>query len=224
MTRMRIKFACWTCGCAALLLSAGAGCQSSNSSSSSDSGTVTTPTNRTSPSSPFPDAHTLQVRMIPQKTEMWCWAASGQMVMEFLGSTVSVEQCEQAKNRFGHSDCCDLPTPVGCINGGWPEFKKYGFESQHTSSSELTWDQIREQIGLKQQPIAFTWHWNQGGGHMMVIIGYKLDERSLPTLVVYDPYPPDVSGVARPAQDMLYTEYVSGSDYTHWDDYYDIHK
>ena len=40
------------------------------------------------------------VTLRPQETNMWCWAASGQMVMDFLGNNVS--QCVQANNRFGN--------------------------------------------------------------------------------------------------------------------------
>ena len=45
--------------------------------------------------------------------------------MEFLGA--SITQCDEANKRFGRTDCCNNPTPVGCINGGWPEYDKYGF-------------------------------------------------------------------------------------------------
>ena len=45
--------------------------------------------------------------------------------MEFLGA--SITQCDEANKLFGRTDCCNNPTPVGCINGGWPEYDKYGF-------------------------------------------------------------------------------------------------
>lgn len=76
----------------------------------------------------------LPVTLHPQETQNWCWAASGQMVMDYLGHNVS--QCVQANNRFGRNDCCEIdlcPTPtepptydasgncVGCPCGGWPE-------------------------------------------------------------------------------------------------------
>ena len=54
----------------------------------------------------------LAVTLHPQETSMWCWAASGQMTMEFLGSNVN--QCTQANDRLGRNDCCNLPVPAGC--------------------------------------------------------------------------------------------------------------
>src|SRR5665213_927301 len=58
----------------------------------------------------------LNVVLRAQKTEQWCWAASAQMLMEYLGKTV--EQCDQANVRLGRSDCCKSPTPTACIAGG----------------------------------------------------------------------------------------------------------
>jgi hypothetical protein len=62
---------------------------------------------------------TLDVPLDPQKTSMWCWAASGEMCMDFLGG--NVEQCDEANKEFSRTDCCNNPTPGDCINGGWPE-------------------------------------------------------------------------------------------------------
>src|SRR5215208_2563397 len=42
---------------------------------------------------------TQAVTLRPQETSMWCWAASGEMAMDFLGTDVS--QCDQANKRFG---------------------------------------------------------------------------------------------------------------------------
>src|SRR5689334_22933545 len=45
----------------------------------------------------------LAVPLRPQQTSMWCWAASGQMAMEFINSARAPAQCVQANNRFGLS-------------------------------------------------------------------------------------------------------------------------
>lgn len=57
----------------------------------------------------------LNVTLHPQETGMWCWAASGQMVMDYLGHDVA--QCVQANNRFSRTDCCQGgPCPgVNCV-------------------------------------------------------------------------------------------------------------
>jgi hypothetical protein len=160
------------------------------------------------------------VTLRPQETNMWCWAASGQMVMEFLDHNVN--QCTQANNRFGRTDCCNSPVPNACVNGGWPEFNKYNFDFKTTSDAPLTWNQVREQIFCKRKPYAFSWHWAGGGGHMMTVIGY-VSVSGTDYVTVNDPWPPPSSGVSGGDQRVVtYDAYVSGSGYTHWDDYYDV--
>jgi hypothetical protein len=165
-----------------------------------------------------PASRLLAVTLRPQETSMWCWAASGQMIMEFLGHNVS--QGVQANNRFGRTDCTNSPIPSACVVGGWPEFNKYGFTSAHTSNAALTWDQVKAQIGCKGKPFAFSWHWTGGGGHMMVAIGYKTDS-GVNYVEVNDPWPPNV-GTSGNAALQTYSFYVSATGHTHWDDYYDV--
>ena len=82
------------------------------------------------------------VTLNAQQTGMWCWAASGQMTMNFLHSASNVQQCDEANKRFGRNDCCNSPTPNACVVGGWPEYPKYNFKADNTSNAPLTWDQV----------------------------------------------------------------------------------
>jgi hypothetical protein len=162
-----------------------------------------------------PPNHNLTVTLRPQENNKWCWAASGQMVMEFLGNNVN--QCTQANNRFNRNDCCNTPTPAGCINSGWPEFNKYNFTFNKTNDAGLSWDYIQNQIFCKRKDFAFTWAWNGGGGHMMAAIGYQT-QGGTTFVEVNDPWPPNVGNFSV----ITYNAYVSGAGYTHWDDYYDV--
>ena len=174
----------------------------------------------------------LPVTMHPQETGMWCWAASGQMVMDYLGHNVA--QCVQANKRFNLTDCCSLDlcpppitpncnTPGGdpCACGGWPEFNKYDFSFNKTSSAPLSWEALRKQISRESycgaKPFCFTWHWNGGGGHMMVAIGYTVIDTTR-FVEINDPWPPCVGD----HKFITYSAYVSGSTYSHWDDYYNV--
>jgi hypothetical protein len=157
------------------------------------------------------------VTLRPQETSMWCWAASGQMVMDFLGGSVS--QGDEANKRFGRTDCLNSPVPTACIQGGWPEFGKYGFSFKTTSDAPLSWDSLKSQIYCAKKPFAFAWHWTGGGGHMMVATGYAT-LNGTHYVAVNNPWAPNVG-----AQYLTtYDEYVSGADHTHWDDYYDVTK
>ena len=89
----------------------------------------------------------LKVTLRPQETKMWCWAASGQMVMEYLGRKVA--QCEEANHRFGRDDCCPsagAEVPSDCVIGGWAEYKKWGFSFKKTTNYALTWDELVAQL------------------------------------------------------------------------------
>lgn len=157
-----------------------------------------------------------------QHTDMWCWAASGEMTMNFLGASPPVVQCDEANKQFGRTDCCNTPTPGACVVGGWPEYEKYGFTASVTSDAPLSWNQVREQIYCSKKPFAFSWHWSGGGGHMMVVTGYAVIAGQQ-YVVINDPLPWNATGGGS-QRASLYTAYVSGPGYTHWNDYYNITK
>jgi Papain-like cysteine protease AvrRpt2 len=166
---------------------------------------------------PDPNSSSQNVNLRAQETSMWCWAASGQMVMEFLGA--NVRQCDEANKRFGLNDCCNSPAPNQCVTGGWPEFAKYGFTFQKTADAPLSWEQVKYQIDCLRKPFAFAWHWNGGGGHMMVATGY-VEIDGVNYVSVNDPWPPNMGD----HYTKSYDNYVSGPDHTHWDDYYGVTK
>jgi|GEM_PF-450691 hypothetical protein len=175
----------------------------------------------------------LAVPLHPQETGMWCWAASGQMIMDYLEHNIS--QCVQANNRFGRSDCCtidlcpvptvpncDQPQGHPCACGGWPEFDKYGFTFKRTHNAALTWDQVRNQLSnekfCKKTPFAFSWGWAGGGGHMMVAKGF-LTLNGVNYVIIHDPWSPCVGD----ERIITYSRFSSNpGHYTHWDDFYDI--
>jgi hypothetical protein len=167
----------------------------------------------------------LNVALIPQETRNWCWAASAEMAMEFLGG--NVQQCDEANKEFGRNDCCTIqrcPNPVyshACVTGGWPEYSKYGFSSKRTSNTALTWEQLWEQIYCKRAPVAFSWHWSGGGGHMMVVRGLQILPDGTKMVEINDPWAP-CTGDHR---FITYNAYVQvANDHTHWDDFYDLKK
>ena len=160
----------------------------------------------------------LAVTIHAQETGVWCWAASGQMVMDYLGHDVS--QCTQANNRFGQTNCCTT-RPAACVHTGWPEFAKYDFSFDRTTDAALSWTNLKKQISTssycQKKPFCFTWHWNGGGGHMMVAMGYKTVD-GVNWVEMIDPLPVNVGN----QRFITYNSYVSGAGYTHWDDFYNV--
>lgn len=163
---------------------------------------------------------TIDVPKLPQQASNWCWAASGQMTMRFLGHDVA--QCTEANKRFGLTTCCSNNSG-GCNNGGWPEYEKYGFTADQTSDTALSWGAVQNQIYCLRKPIAFSWHWPGGGGHMMVVKGY-LTVGGVRYVDVNDPEPyTDLSTLIGGTETiMTYDRFVSDTDHTHWNDYYNI--
>lgn len=160
------------------------------------------------------DQCVLDVTLFGQEMDQWCWAASGQMVMKYFSK--NVDQCDQACKEFGTNTCCN--SPDSCNSGGWPEFDKYGFSFKRTSDKAIGWDELVTEIN-KRRPVAFSWHWEGGGGHMMVAYGYEI-VNNVRYIYVYDPWPVK-QGVSRI---ITYEEYVEGDDHSHWDDFYVVSK
>src|SRR5438132_12156053 len=44
----------------------------------------------------------------PQETNNWCWAATTQMLAEYMG--LSITQCALANHRFNKTNCCNEQT------------------------------------------------------------------------------------------------------------------
>jgi hypothetical protein len=159
--------------------------------------------------------------LFPQETRMWCWAASGEMVMDKWGT--SVDQCDHANYYLGEGGCCDIalcPTPVqngDCVHGGWPQFGHYGFDFDTTSNAALSWNEVKNQVD-NNRPWCITWKWLGNGGHMMVGRGYMTkDEEHY--VCIADPWSP-CNG------DTYYVTYdfydEDPADHTHWNDYYNV--
>lgn len=186
--------------------------------------TPSTPTpTPTPPCVGYPAEYSLAVPLLPQQTDMWCWAASGEMCMNFLGH--DVPQCVQANNEFGLANCCQInlcPNPdsgVPCASGGWPEFGRYGF-SFLENPIQLDFAQLVQQTYCKQKPVAFTWWWTGGGGHMMVVVGYEIAPDGTQWVQINDPWAPCVGNQTL----ITYDDYVGSTDlgHTHGPDFYDL--
>lgn len=165
----------------------------------------------------------LAVPLRAQETSQWCWAASGKMTMEYLGTNVS--QCDQANAQFGRTDCCTIklcpspqPADNACVQGGWPDFGYYGYWSSSLEGA-LSWDDLWKQFQCKKKPVPFSWAWVGGGGHMMVARGAKLMADGSAMVQINDPWAPCTGGTRW----ITYEAYnEQAGNYTHWRDYYDI--
>ena len=82
------------------------------------------------------DEYLLPVPLDPQLTNMWCWAASSEMIVQYLFPPVQINQGQEADFNTGRTDCTADPTPGSCIAGGMQEFSHYAvsFRSNFTET------------------------------------------------------------------------------------------
>jgi Papain-like cysteine protease AvrRpt2 len=110
-----------------------------------------------------------------QYKEMWCWAACAEMVLRFLGG--SLKQCDIAA-RLLRKDCCNNDPTDACDEGLDVEqvdqaFARVGLAGQRFDS-ELSFDSIVSQIsGRPKRPVVAGIKWANGGGHLVVISGWR---------------------------------------------------
>lgn len=173
-------------------------------------------------------ARSLSVVLRPQETRSWCWAASGQMVMEFLRQGSIFPQCEQAKHSFTETSCpCRQCEPNGrvisppCVKGGFPDFAYYKFGFECTKDRALEWQDLKREIVDEGRPVAFSWHWRRGGGHMMVAVGAEQRDGQNWVEIIDPFFRCTCNGLRR---EITYEEFVAASDgsHSHWSDFYEI--
>lgn len=158
----------------------------------------------------------LDVLLIGQETNQWCWAAGTQMTTKFAG--VLVKQCDQANARFGRNDCCG--SPDACTFPGWPDFPRWGFQTNITAwGAALPFVQLRSEIDANRL-VNFSWGWTGGGGHIMIAVGYQYYSDTDKYVYIRDPWPPGTGN----SRWITYAEFVDGADHVHWQDYYNTVK
>ena len=171
----------------------------------------------------------LAVPLYPQVEDEWCWAASAEMIMSYLGE--SVQQCAQANYRFGRTDCCtnasSESSTTECDQPGWPNWTNWGFTYSETAyGTALTFAQIQAEIAANR-PVGFAWAWTGGGGHYMVATGTTIDSTGTQWVSINDPWAPNVGEQVT----LTYADWVAGpagvdptatTSYTHMADDYGI--
>jgi len=170
----------------------------------------------------------LDVPLFAQATRVWCWAASGEMIMHYYGE--KVPQHVQANKRFKRGDCGPKTRASGCIKTAWPEFRRFGFHLNKPKYGALPWQELVKQIHANQ-PVGFSWKWEKCersksyGSHYMVVRGYII-LNDMKLVVVNDPLPanPDKTKGGT-ISIMTYDDYVQFCPrYTHSYTHYDITK
>jgi hypothetical protein len=128
----------------------------------------------------------LDVPLAPQKTEVWCWAATTEMLQRFYSDDVSPEsQCQLATKYYGKGknafDCrcverADGTTEIqneACTRKGAKEpldFSDFQLHAVPAGKHYLSPTDLACEINEHDRPVAFSWIWSGGARHMMVAI------------------------------------------------------
>jgi len=143
--------------------------------------------NSTTDSCPPPTAN-LGIKRVPQEQPLWCWAAVGQLTMNYVSPASNVTQCDEANKAADAATptCCQAmqtgvdPYPQSCKLAGFPDYHHYMFDALNSNpnpksqatAAPLSWPELQRQIGCLGVPVAFAWHYAGTGGHMMTAVGY----------------------------------------------------
>lgn len=130
-----------------------------------------------------------------QRQAEWCWAACVDMVLHYYGLR-AVEQCEIVGRKI-NEDCCDEPLSeefdVPCapkwVRGVWAAWG-LGARSHLPRKGRLGW--ISE-AALKREldagrPVEVGLSWDCGGGHAVVVRGWRVSRGGRSYFYVNDPW------------------------------------
>jgi hypothetical protein len=118
----------------------------------------------------------------------WCWAAVAAAVQDYLSPESAMSQCQVAQqlHKTGDKACCDDPkSPCNTPQKIQDALRAVGIKCKDLPVS-LTFDRIKEQID-RGHPVCVRILWSDGGGHFVVIHGYR-EAPGVQQLFVSDPY------------------------------------
>lgn len=138
---------------------------------------------------------TLGVRRQRQQQTNWCWAACVDMVLDFYGEP-SLKQCEVVGKKI-KEDCCDNPQNsdynISCepedMRAAW---KQVGIKSHPhlgAATGDSGWirsDELRAELD-EGRPVELGLRWKGGGGHAIIVQGWKATSKGL-FFLVNDPW------------------------------------
>ncbi len=120
----------------------------------------------------------LNVNIEHQEASKWCWAAVTAGIANYRRLPGAPwKQCEVAKKRWNHQDCCTVPTPGVCndrteLNVA---FACCGLQSTN-ANGWLTFSDIREEIDAGN-PLAACIRFGSDVFHFVEIDGYRTSDR-----------------------------------------------
>lgn len=118
-----------------------------------------------------------------QQQDQWCWAATGTTIAVYKGKNVSQNTfCNLAFGRPTNTTC---PNQQATLAEDQRAFSALGIRPGSYIYNTLTYSAVQTEIKA-DRPILTRIQWSSGGGHMMVINGFRTSDH---TVEWYDPWP-----------------------------------
>lgn len=118
-----------------------------------------------------------------QQQSNWCWAATGGTIAAYKGSSVSQNTfCNLA---FGRSTSTNCPNSQATLANDQRAFSALGIRPGSYINGRVSYSGVANEIN-SNRPILTRIQWSSGGGHMMVISGFRASDQ---TVEWYDPWP-----------------------------------
>lgn len=136
----------------------------------------------------------LGVETVSQRPlDMWCWAACVAMVLPFFGT--DRDMCDIAGTKLkrhccgGEAESCDVGLSVEGVGEAFATFGLAG-----NVYGPLRFESIQRRIdgdpaqGIPPRPVVAGIKWQGGGGHVVVISGWRKTSETLRYVKVNDPF------------------------------------
>jgi hypothetical protein len=115
----------------------------------------------------------LAFTMQPQLQSQWCWAGCSVSVSLYYDSASGWTQCSVANAELGQSTCCQDGSTLQCNQPWYLDLALTRTGNLASSSGgTATMAQLRTEI-RNGRPMGARIGWSGGGGHFVVIAGYR---------------------------------------------------
>jgi Papain-like cysteine protease AvrRpt2 len=139
----------------------------------------------------------LEVPRDRQRQGEWCWAACVRMVLLYYHGRRAADQCAVVGRRVGRADCCADPSKPECNRPCAPKFmgsvwRSWGLaaRSHFRRGRLLGWldaGALRREIE-EGRPVQLGFRWSWGGGHAVVVRGWRETADGRLFFLVNDPW------------------------------------
>jgi hypothetical protein len=136
-----------------------------------------------------------------QEADKWCWAAVSASVNHYFFPDSTLSQCQIARRVLGVDSCCGNRETCNQVAKLDVALEKSGTIVREPLARSLSFEEIKQEIDGRR-PICARIQWAGGGGHFVVIRGYRELASGAEQVDIADPW--FVDGT------FFYKEFLSG--------------